>query len=150
MTVSTFLAGFSFAALFQLLQDPSTCLSAPQRVSAFSLIASLALFVASIYMYDRLSMPEGFWVFGDRPPRCRIWRPGANTFKKDRKYNGPLYAHMVWTWTYVFTPAILLALAGFLIFMFDSKDFLIIIGACITIAVVIVYFLLIRQKLVTD
>src|SRR5205085_22988 len=60
--VSTFLAGFNFAVLVELLKHEST-----KNMNAFQITAlllftvSLALFVAAIYMYDRLGMPEGFW-----------------------------------------------------------------------------------------
>ncbi|NIT58116.1 MAG: hypothetical protein GWN00_18370, partial [Aliifodinibius sp.] len=67
MSVSTFLAGFTFAALIGLLTKTSGDFTILQMVSAIGLTFSLALFIAAIYMYDRLSMPEGFWVYDDRP-----------------------------------------------------------------------------------
>lgn len=90
MTVATFLAGFNFAALFELLKDggnnPLTLIRPEQinwraTLGLFSLFdslrylrtwavlfltLSLGLFVATVYMYDRLLMPVGFWVDQER------------------------------------------------------------------------------------
>ena len=60
MTVATFLAGFTFAALLQLLNDPTRFQSTPNRIAVISLTLALSLFVAAVYMYDRLSHAETF------------------------------------------------------------------------------------------
>ena len=63
--VATFLAGFTFAALTTVLSR-SGGLSGYDVVATIALTVSLALFIACIYIYDSLSMPEGFWLYGGR------------------------------------------------------------------------------------
>jgi phosphohistidine phosphatase SixA len=63
--MATFLAGFTFSVLIELLlsSDPRSGL----RIAAIvCLTLALALFVASVYVYDTLGMPEGFWLYGGR------------------------------------------------------------------------------------
>jgi len=67
-----------------------------------------ALFVTAIYMFDRLTLPSQFW----KRDGQRAWRPGSS-FHKDFNDHGEVYAHMVWTWKYVFTVAVFLAVLGF-------------------------------------
>jgi hypothetical protein len=68
MTVATFLAGFVSAALVALIltNDFGTW----RQVAAVLLTLALGLFVATVYIYDELSMPDGFWLTG-RPSRFR-------------------------------------------------------------------------------
>lgn len=64
MTVASFLAGFVSAALVStLFVDEFT---ARRQVAAVLLTLALALFVITVYVYDELSMPEGFWLSGRR------------------------------------------------------------------------------------
>jgi hypothetical protein len=61
-SISTLFAGFTAAALFDLLvENMGRPVSTIVAVQATLLTAAVALFVASLYMYDRMSMPEGFW-----------------------------------------------------------------------------------------
>jgi hypothetical protein len=64
MTVASFLAGFVSAALVStLFVDDFTT---RRQVAAVLLTLALALFVITVYLYDELSMPEGFWLSGRR------------------------------------------------------------------------------------
>ncbi len=127
-TVSTFVAGFTFTALLNVLlkdkpdlfplcahlfssADPKTCISVISGIAIVSLTGALILFVASVYMYDCLSIPEGFWSDQEQF-HGKIWRGKA--FEEDVRKNGILYALMVWAWKWVFTPAVCLALLGFI------------------------------------
>src|SRR5204862_4300420 len=65
MTVATLLAGFTFTALIELLLGQN--LSAYRISASVLLVVALSLFIACVYIYDRLSMPEGLWVYGARP-----------------------------------------------------------------------------------
>ena len=67
MTVATLLGGFVFAALITVLVDSRPSWEWHRIVAALLLTSSLALFVASVYLFDQLSMPEGFWTDADRP-----------------------------------------------------------------------------------
>lgn len=145
-TVSTFLAGFTATALVELLRkDPP--FSMADEVAVVSLTGSLALFIAAVYMYDRLSMPEGFWVEEDRPI-SRIRR--GKTFEENLRANGPLYALMIWTWNYVFTPAVALGLAGFVAMLISTGDSGLWGGAFLALVGAGMWYLLFRPRLGTD
>jgi hypothetical protein len=111
MTVAALLAGFAFAALSQVpIRAPSPASIPFQRMAVTCLTAAVGLFVAAVYIYDRLAMPEGFWVYGDRPKGRQIRSRG---FREARRQHGPLYAHMVWTWNWVFTAGVALGIVAF-------------------------------------
>jgi phosphohistidine phosphatase SixA len=157
MSVSTFLAGFAFTALTLLLapgKDES--FSIWQIASIVCLTAALALFVASVYIYDRLSMPSGFWAYDDRGGTqlfhlaARPFRFGRNKFEENVKYHGILYAFMIWTWQYVFTPAVVIGLVGFIALLIDTNNWVVVIGGAIVIAVGFAYYWLERPRLGVD
>ncbi len=120
-------------------------------IAATTLTASLALFVASVYIYDQLGTPSGFWTDADRPRA--LWRrlyeqraarlearwarlkEAAEGDDEDRgrqadedpeiyrmQHDGPTYSLMVRTSRFVFTPAVLLALAGFVALLIGTGD----------------------------
>ncbi len=151
MTVATFLAGFVFTALSALLLD-STSWPWHRMVAAVTLTTSLALFVASVYIYDQLGTPSGFWTDADRPPI--IWRR-LYAYKEARleatwtrlknaalvedeeekariadddprffrpRQDGSVYWLMVSTSRLVFTPAVVLALTGFVALLLGTGE----------------------------
>jgi hypothetical protein len=61
-------------------------------VSVALLTAALGFFVASLYLYDRLAMPAGFWLFGSRSRHRKKW---PTEFQEIRREQGLLYTHMV-------------------------------------------------------
>lgn len=151
MTVSTFLAGFTFTALIEILSGTEKTLAPLQVVAAISLTAALALFVAAVYVYDQLGMPEGFWVYGDRPTFRRVWiKKFAKQFEEDRCHHGILYAYLVWTWGWVFSPAVGLGLLGFVAILFNTKDVWVITGGFVVVIAVGMYYLATRPELGTD
>jgi hypothetical protein len=76
MTMATFLAGFAGAALIELLLAGMA--SPLHQFAAFLITVTLAPFIATDYIYDRLSMLKGFWVNDDRPqPSSR--KPGIDS-----------------------------------------------------------------------
>jgi phosphohistidine phosphatase SixA len=125
MTAATFLAGFSFTALLGvLLFDKKNCPTCIPLVSNLTancedllfvasalLTFAVVLFVAAIYIYDRLSMPEGFW----GTSRAGPWRRITSFSDIERNEYGELYTHMVDAWKFFFTPAVILTAAGFLL-----------------------------------
>jgi phosphohistidine phosphatase SixA len=147
LTVATFLAGFTFSALIWVLQGTTNGYAPLQIVATIALTAALALFIAAVYMYDQLSMPEGFWVYGDRGRSRSVW---GKQCEADWRQQGPLYAYMVWTWTYVFTPAVALGLLGFLIILLDSGQVFMIGGGFVVIIAMLAYYIITRPKLGTD
>jgi phosphohistidine phosphatase SixA len=149
MSVSTFLAGFTFTALIELLKEPRD-LDSSRMAAAICLTWALALFVAAVYMYDRLGMPEGFWAYGNRPKLQRKFqRLRSRKFEEDYRNHGPLYAYMVWTWKRVFTPAVAIALLGFIMILLSTWS-IVIWGGLIALTVVILYYFIARPLLGTD
>ncbi len=116
MTVSTFLAGFTFTALMLLLQLGVD--SFWRLLAALLLIAALVLFLAAIYIYDRLSMPEGLWIQSGLDGSAEV-APGPPDAV--REY-GPLYFYMIATWGRFFTPAVWCLILGFLALLVASGN----------------------------
>lgn len=158
VSVATFLAGFTFASLTTVLSR-SGGLSWYDVAATIMLTVSLALFIACIYIYDRLSMPEGFWLYGERGylhkfltrkiERARdghtlVWRPRNERKGEARdatlRRHGPLYVYMISTWTIVFTPAVLFGLIGFAFLLLSSRRVLIDVGAGLGILLVTVLY----------
>ncbi len=153
MTVATLLAGFVFTALSALLLLEHREGWPWHRVLAMAaLTVSFTMFVASVYIYDQLGTPSGFWTDADRPRRLwrllyehredrvdRLWSrarqeaPGNDENVKRRladetpgihrpTKDGPVYWLMVHTSRYLFTPAVALALAGFVFLLVGADD----------------------------
>ena len=152
MQVATFLAGFTFAVLSTLVTSMYRNFDCWYNVTAFICLSiSFFLFVASVYIYDTLSMPEGFWVSEDRS-FSEKWL--TKSFKKAWRDNGPLYAYMIRTWTLFFTPALIFAYLGFLSLLWNisaNKSQWIAVGSftLLSLAVIFLYHKL-RPKLGTD
>jgi phosphohistidine phosphatase SixA len=108
MTVCTFLAGFTIAALVEIIKEPDAIVKTSRVAAAISLTAALGFFVAAVYIYDELSMPREFWSSDTRRKP-----PGRTLFGHDSRLNDNLYAHMVRAWRLFFTPAVALSLIGF-------------------------------------
>jgi phosphohistidine phosphatase SixA len=83
MTVATFLAGFVSAALVELMLADD--FSGWRQVAAVLLTLALALFVATIYIYDELGMPEGYWLTG-RPSRLRRKLAGRREHQRVKRW----------------------------------------------------------------
>lgn len=151
MTVSTFLAGFVFTALSAVLVLDRTEWPWHRVIAATTLTASLALFIAAVYIFDQLGTPSGFWTDADRPKamwrRLYEWQlarmenqwtvtwhaadgdeeeKGQEADDDPRFYrlrqDGPAYWLMVRTSKRVFTPAVVLALAGFIALLIGTGD----------------------------
>lgn len=152
MTVSTLLAGFTFSSLLGILLATEGGFTLWQTVATICLTTSLALFIASVYMYDRMAMPEGFWVYGDRPhpEKKLLLRWDNETFEEDWEQRGPLYAYMVWTWEYVFAPAIAFGVVGFAAILLNTQEVAVTVGGLAAIVVVLGYYVITRPKLGTD
>ena len=151
MTVASLLAGFvltTLAAVLVLERRPWPW----ERIAAITaLTVSLVLFVASVYIYDQLSMPSGFWTDADRPRK--LWKKlaDAQEARQEKRWNeklaaakgddeakgkqadddrgiyhplhdGMVYCLMVKTSRLVFTPAVVLALAGFAALLIGTGD----------------------------
>jgi hypothetical protein len=168
MGVASFLAGFVFAALIEvLLNHPDTDL---HRAAAVMLTLALALFVAAIYIYDQLSMPPGFWTDGPRPrlPRTLAnWRErrieerwlktAAQTTPEQAddesaavRLDGPLFVTMVRASRWLFTPAVALSLLAFVAIVLEVHVWWVTAGAAISVAVAVVYFFAHRPMLGVD
>lgn len=125
MTVTAIFTGFNAAALVELTTDRklegisglglpfADSASALHWLAILLLIAASALFLAAAYIYDRLSMPEGFWI-APKSAKSR-WDLLPPAIKRDMRDGfGVIYAHMVYTWNWFFTPAVVLSAAGLL------------------------------------
>jgi phosphohistidine phosphatase len=166
--VATFLAGFTFTAITVVLSRPGS-LSWYDVIATVALTISLALFVACIYIYDSLSMPEGFWIYGARSrlheflirrlkpltkrhalaPRPRKEFKGEPHDAKLRR-DGPLYVYMVRTWTFMFTPAVVFGLIGFVALLLSSHRAFLYVGASLGIVLVTALYFRVRPNLSND
>jgi hypothetical protein len=101
---------FALGALLAVLLDPGKwkTVTAPGviQLAAGLLLAALVLFLATMYAYDRLLMPDRFWgeqrPRPDAPPQRRghwlVQRPPSSTA-------WVLYVNMMRVWRGLFTPA---------------------------------------------
>jgi phosphohistidine phosphatase SixA len=186
MTVATFLAGFVSAALVtNLFVDEFT---PSKQVAAVLLTFALALLIVTVYIYDELGMPEGYWGRGSRSRfrrlqesrrearRERRWERHANGLEAPHEglaqlrwlddaewkraiadeheaqllQDGPLYTWMVATWRFVFTPALVLALAGFGILIFDAGSRITGVACVVGVVITLAWLTLRRPPLGTD
>jgi hypothetical protein len=164
MTVATFLAGFVFTALSAVLVLTPETWAAHRVVAITALTAALALFVSAVYIYDQLSTPAGFWTDAEQPkPWWRrlyerrerrleehwadLMRDAAGDYNHRARIaddapifhktatDGPMYWLMVKTSRWVFTPAVVLALGGFVALLVGTEDARIWIGGVVALAV---------------
>jgi hypothetical protein len=95
---------------------------------------SLGLLVAAIFIYDQLTMPEGFWTDGPRPGWLRRlngvkerrrearWSSAAEESSAEQvddrrpfaglRLEGPTFTNMVRTHRFVFTPGVIAGFVG--------------------------------------
>jgi hypothetical protein len=158
MTVATFLAGFTFAALLQLLNNPAHLSSAPIKVAILSLTLALSLFIAAVYMYDRLSMPRDKWDYHDpaNPLRPEDKNAARAVIEKlhfkvydecEMGKQGARYYYMISVWQWVFTPAVICALVGFCAILYSTYDKLIFRSGVSVIILVMIYYIIVRPIL---
>ena len=184
MTVATLLAGFTFAALLELLKDAEHLSSVSIEISVISLTLALALFIAAVYMYDRLNMPRKFWKYqnpakprpstGNNNPVSQVGsdsKEAASSKSKADKGNrlkliierlhfkvhddkamsnldeGVLYTYMIAVWTWVFTPAVIAALAGFSALLYSTHNEIIFRSGITVVIVVMIYYVVLRPIL---
>jgi hypothetical protein len=120
---------------------------APIQIAAGLLFVSLVLYLASMYSYDRLLMPDRFW--GERRPRPtrrldrgRGWlvqRPPSSTA-------WVLYVNMMRVWRGLFTPATvcvvaaLLALAAVALHLTANQFILVAVPAAALVCALVLWF----------
>jgi phosphohistidine phosphatase SixA len=145
MTVATFLASANFVALVELLinkQDelrgggackpPADVIIAAEawsrhfcKISPYFtpigfLLLTLAagLFIATVYLYDRLGMPSGFWLL-KRPWWIKIDDEEAI---EPLLLHGYPQAHMIRIWRLFFTPAVFCSFAGVTLLVMNTSS----------------------------
>ena len=151
MTVSALLAGFVFTALSGLLLLSPGHWTLEHVIAVIALASSLTLFIASVYVYDQLGMPTGFWTDAGRPRLwARLYRraehrrevrwhsiaavEGVDAADEDLRpwlQDGPRYHVMIRTSRLLFVPGTWLALIGFLGLLKATGDLRIFAGAAI-------------------
>jgi len=172
--VTTFLAGFTFTALVELLAGGP--LSGADIAAAVLLTLSLGLFIACVYIYDQLGLPAGFWSATERsvgrgrgirarllrPPErlghtLRTWtskraagRRAGFVFDHALQNHGLVYSYMVWTWQWIFTPALAAGLAGFILLLVATEETSLLIGGLAAIALAAALYVALRPRLGTD
>ena len=118
MEVSVFLGALTIPALVEVVKSETASMSLTRALSAWALTLSIALYIAAVYIYDELSMPERFWSTAwaakSRPLR-------GQTFRDNLGRGGPVFAHMVHAWNVVFTPAVMCTAVGFLALFWDVE-----------------------------
>jgi phosphohistidine phosphatase SixA len=139
MTVATFLAGFNFTALIELIKEPGGLLlendsrwckvldriGHPQEAPCPSeeldwlgftavafLTVSLGLFITAVFVYDRLSMPGGYL---ENPPLPWLLGGKRRVIRDRMERFGYVYAAMIHAWHAIFMPAVGFFLAGLLV-----------------------------------
>ena len=112
MTVSTFLAGFTIPVLVELVKEPERGFNLQQTVATILFTSAFCLFVLAVYMYDELLMPNEYW--GPVEEKHQPATTARSAFAHHYRLNGRLYAYMVRTWNFFFTPAVGLTALGFL------------------------------------
>jgi phosphohistidine phosphatase SixA len=151
MTVATWLAGFAFVALVAMLmrtQGNEGLRTWPPwpLIAMFGLLAATALLITAVYIYDQLTMPAGFWLFGGSRRR-RFW---SNAFTEQQHEQGALYAHMVWTWQWVFSLGVGAGLIGFFALLFSTGQWVLTGGGLVVVILVFIYYWLIQPRLGTN
>jgi phosphohistidine phosphatase SixA len=172
--VTTLLAGFTFAGLVELLTGGP--LSGFESAAAVLLTLSLGLLVACVYVYDQLALPAGFWSAAERSvgkgsgPRARLLRPLEHLGHKIRMWtssraarrragfvfdhalrnHGVVYSYMVWTWQWIFTPAVVAGLAGFVLLLVATERTSVLIGGVAALALAAGLYATLRPRLGPD
>ncbi|MBE9003452.1 histidine phosphatase family protein [Nostoc sp. LEGE 12447] len=136
MTVSTFLAGFTFTVLNDFLKEGN--LNIPQIIAVLFMTAAMSLFVASLYMYDQMLMPKKYW-----------FNEVIHTTHSNQAHN-LLYRYMVRTWYWVFTPGVAFALIGLIATLFNTSNYLVIFIGIVIFAVIILYYFRMKPILGQD
>ena len=135
MLVATFLGGFTFAALLELVKDPDD-LAGQGLLTWLAIVAltgALGMFIGAVYIYDFLSTPLIYW----RPERREeTWPVPLDT----------MYQEMKRTWVRFFTPAVVLATAGFLLIVARSGSLPVLIICVIVLVAVVVYWWWVRPR----
>lgn len=144
VSASALMAGFTSTGLFLMID---AVMSGFNIVAAILLAVALVLFVGAIFIYDRLSMPEGFWTDEER---SMGGRGRGSSFDEACERNGPMHTYMVSTWRLVFTPAVFLALAGFLVMLLDKNDLRLLVGCSALMLVAGLICWRLRPQLGTD
>lgn len=150
-TVAALLAGFVLTALVATLVEGTKPADRDfsDHLAIVAFATSLAFFIAAVYVYDLLAMPEGFWTDGSRS-RLRRRLAGRATRRHEERWNhavdragrsgreepwlvqqrerearsrknGPVFPAMVSAWTGLFTPGVLAALVGFAGLLWDAS-----------------------------
>lgn len=162
--VSTLLAGFTVTALVVLLTEPEYWKplapgkawpvgvegwqAAAVAAALFCLTLAALLFVVSVYMYDRLSMPQRYWDDPGRKggPRQDRW----SGFHTDRARHGLLFAYMIWIWRFVFSAAVVAVMLGFFMLVLHRGMWPIAALCAAAIVGAIAYYYLFRPDLGVD
>jgi phosphohistidine phosphatase SixA len=169
MTVASFLAGFVFTALSTLLLDLHDW-PWHRVLAATALTGSLCLLVASVYVFDQLGTPSGFWTDNRSP---WLWRRfyvllerraekrwdrlskkhGPEAADEDvapMRLDGPVYRLMLRTTRFVFNPAVLLGLIGFVALLTGTANIWVIVLGCSALFTAVVYVAWRRPNLGAD
>ncbi|MBY0458837.1 MAG: DUF4401 domain-containing protein [Gemmataceae bacterium] len=158
ITVANITAGFTFTSLIQILMNASvptenTLFGENAQASAWlavvaigCLTIALALFIAAVYIYDRLNMPHGFWGLNRAAKSDRL--PAHARKQKDKE--GLIYVHMVHAWMWVFTPGIFFATLGLLLTVASRSSWWVALGVALLLLLVVLYYRRIRPDLGVD
>lgn len=156
MTVCTFLAGFTIPVLVELLKGPANEMLQLWRIATtIAFIFSLTCFVAGIFAFDLLLMPNEFW--GPIDEDMKPAKSSRSIFALNYQLNGPLHANMVRIWKWFFTGGLLFALAGltglllksYLPFELhpESRIWIVAAGSAVVIGGVVLTYWVLRPRL---
>jgi phosphohistidine phosphatase SixA len=161
-TVAALLAGFTFTALLELVKDREG-LKFMGHIDSNAILEGLPIiflsvsfvgFLAAVYIYDRLSMPENF--LESNPTRSILLEylgkcapTLVTTYLAREERFGFVYAAMIHSWQWVFTPAVCFGLLGFLCIVARASFELSLILAAV-IALIAVYYKIARPQYSVD
>jgi hypothetical protein len=175
MVVGALLAGFDFTALLELVKEPEKtpiikgtslglttqvfdyatfwCWNHHQWTVAFNSLSilclsiALVLFIASVYIFDTLAMPEGF--LAHEPEVPRIVRKNVQ-FHNHVIWLGFVYASMINTWRWVFSPAVILSALAALLLVARMRSLWLLGFWCALIALAGLYFYVFKPQRIID
>lgn len=158
MTVCTFLAGFTIAALVELLKDLPTVPEIWEVVAVIAFTFSLAVFVGAILAFDILMMPSDYW--GPINLKMKPNKARRDQFALNFRMNGAVYAYMVRIWRWLFGIGIVFLLVGFmgmilksrlhLNILWNARNLLLVFGTTFAVILSCFMYWLVRPRLGID
>lgn len=136
---------FDYATFWRWNHDQWTI--AFNSLSILCLSLALVLFIASVYIFDTLAMPEGFLAHEPEVPRI-VWPRGR--FHNHVIWLGFVYASMINTWRWVFSPAVVLSALAASLLVARMRSLWLLGFWCALIGLAGLYFSVLKPRRIID